>query len=157
MDKRTEFGILNESGVARGVLAVVLAWGSITKLHAPDDFGVVVWSLSHQHLSPPMAVCLGISLAWFEVVLASMLRFGERQRTWLAATGALLTGFILVLVRLMTMPDAPSCGCLVAPGLRAHPFEHAFGIVRNIALLWICWIAWRSVENEHAEPAVAPA
>lgn len=139
------------------MLAGVLVWGALAKLHAPDDFGVAVWRLFGQHINPPVAVSLGLLLAWLEVVLALALLFGRRRRIWLAATGALLTAFILVLVRLMTMPDAPSCGCLVAPGLRAQPYEHAFGVVRNIALLWICWIAWRSVETKHETQAVALA
>ncbi|KAA0212334.1 MAG: hypothetical protein DYG94_14815 [Leptolyngbya sp. PLA3] len=113
------------------MVAAVLVWGALAKLYGPDDFGVVVWPLLDQHIKPPVAVLLGLLLAWFEFALALAILFGKRLRTSLAVTGILLTAVILVLVRLMTMPDAPSCGCLVAPGLRAHPYEHALGIVRN--------------------------
>lgn len=148
---------ITEAIIARAVLSLVLIWGGAVKVASPDEFGVVVWRIAGRAINPTQAVSLGVLLAILELTVALALIFGLRRRVWIAAAVLLLAGFSAVLVRLMTMPDAPSCGCLSAPGLRAHPYEHAVGIVRNFALIWICWIAWRSVENEHEAQAMAPA
>ncbi|RMH14443.1 MAG: prepilin-type N-terminal cleavage/methylation domain-containing protein [Planctomycetota bacterium] len=116
----------------------------------PDGFAYVVWKVLGTWPSLSASVWIGLALSAFELALAMYLLVARQTTRALIASGIVLIVFCIVLVRLMLMEDPPSCGCLSAPGLQGSKVEHAAGLGRNIALVWMITIVMRR-HREHPQ------
>ncbi|MCL4222213.1 MAG: type II secretion system GspH family protein [Phycisphaerales bacterium] len=137
---------------ARAVVAAVLLWGGTVKSIYPDDFGRVVHRVLWEIPSPSLAVGIGLGVAALEVSLGLLLVLDRVARLWLRVGILVLACFSLVLLRLLLMPDPPSCGCLSSPGLRGGASEHWLGLVRNAGLAWIAILGLASGPDPVASP-----
>ncbi|MFI4898103.1 MAG: MauE/DoxX family redox-associated membrane protein [Phycisphaerales bacterium JB059] len=140
----------------RGVIAAMFMVAACVKVADPDAFGVVLWRLTGESISPGRAVVFGSLLAGVEFSMALGVLLDRQTRLWLIGTVALLLVFTGALIRLALMADPPSCGCMSIPHPGGSRVEQVAGIGRNIGLAWLAMIALARRGVERAPPPRVP-
>lgn len=135
----------------RAVISIMFLVAACVKVADPDAFGVVVWRLAGEGISPMQAVVLGGLLAGAEFGLALAILLDRQTRVWLVGAVVLLLAFTGALVRLAMMADPPSCGCMSIPHPGGSRVELIAGIGRNVGLAWLILIVLAR-KGDHPAP-----
>lgn len=144
-----------------GIIISTFGLSASVKMWNPNEFARVLRRVFACDLSYHTWLALAVLVAAAEAVLATTLLWREVRRQTLWACVILLVVYSAVLARIAAMPNAPSCGCLTAPIGSSSSREAIFGIVRNVAMLWMCGLVLRApprsrrIGKAHSAPAAS--
>lgn len=120
--------------VAAGVLlGGVLLWAGVAKAMHPDDLTPAISALGP--VFAERAVGLACVLAAIEILIGLGVLGLKQRAIWGTGAALLLGAYTLYLGWLLTLPDAPRCGCLGIRLGRTPVREHWAGILRNLGLI----------------------
>lgn len=120
-------------GTARLLLGGVLMWAGVVKAVRPDDFAPAISALGP--VFAERALGLACVVAGIEIVIGLGVLALRQRRVWAAGAMLLLVAYTLYLGWLITLPDAPRCGCLGIRLGRTPVQEHWAGVLRNLGLI----------------------